>query len=145
MSYTIPNWIAKPLTELTTDQWESLCDGCGKCCMAKLQDADSHKIYYTNVACKLFNADTCRCKDYTNRATQVADCITLSLSRLSEFDWLPQSCAYRLRLNMQPLPNWHPLMTGISTSTHEANASVKNKTVSANEATHLEHYLVDWQ
>ncbi len=145
MAYTSPEWIEKPLVDLTNDQWEALCDGCGKCCMAKLQDEETLKVYYTNVACELFDAQKCRCQDYDNRHEKVADCIALSLDRPDEFDWLPQTCAYRLRINSKPLPQWHPLITGNDNSTHEANASVQNKTISACGADNLEYHLVDWQ
>ena len=138
------DWIDKPLSELTQAQWESLCDGCGKCCMAKLQDEETDKIYYTNVACELFDADKCRCTDYTNRTSKVADCISLSLERPQEFAWLPTTCAYRLRFEAKPLPSWHPLLTGSSDSTHEANCSVKNRTISSKDAGSLEHHLVEW-
>jgi len=139
-----PHWIDKPLSELTESQWESLCDGCGKCCMAKLQDEDTDEVYYTNVACELFNADTCRCTDYANRASRVPDCITLSIKRPHEFAWLPLTCAYRLRFESKPLPTWHPLLTGNSNSTHEANRSVKNQTVNSSDAGPLEYHLVQW-
>lgn len=145
MSYTAPEWINKPLSELTSSQWKDLCDGCGKCCMAKLQDEDTQKIYYTNVACELFDAKACRCLDYENRSKKVASCISLSLDRLHEFAWLPASCAYRLRLDAKPLPTWHPLITGNANSTHQANASVRYKTIKASDAGDLEHHLVEWE
>lgn len=112
--------------------------------MAKLQDEETDKVYYTNVACELFNADTCRCQDYKNRSNKVPDCLTLSLERQSEFEWLPSTCAYKLRLNSQPLPNWHPLRSNDSESTHNADVSVKGKTIKLSEAGDLEHHLVDW-
>lgn len=144
MKYSAPDWINKPLDELTKAQWESLCDGCGKCCMAKLQDEETSEIYYTNVACVLFDAETCRCTDYANRTSKVPECISLSAQRSHEFDWLPRSCAYRLRFELKPLPDWHPLLTGDSESTHEANCSVKNRTISSKDAGLLEHHIVSW-
>lgn len=142
----MPNldWLDKPLNELTFTQWESLCDGCGKCCMAKLQDAETEKIYYTNIACKLFDRKTCRCTDYQHRSQKVPDCIALSLERPNEFEWLPQTCAYRLRFNLQPLPDWHPLCSGDNNSVHSANISVQGKTVAQQEAGPIEHHIVDW-
>ena len=137
-------WWEKPLNELTTTQWELLCDGCGKCCMSKLQDAETDKVYYTNIACKLFNADICRCSDYDHRAKIVPDCITLSLDRPHEFEWLPLTCAYRLRFENKPLPNWHPLRTGDPLSVHEYHISVRGKTVQQEAAGPLEHHIVDW-
>lgn len=139
-----PDWIDKPLSELTKEQWESLCDGCGKCCMAKLQDEDTAKIYYTNVACELFDADKCRCTDYENRTRRVPDCISLSIQRPHEFAWLPTSCAYRLRFESKPLHTWHPLLTGNLNSTHEMNCSVKDRVISSKNAGPLEHHLVEW-
>ena len=144
MSYLPPDWINKPLTELSSSEWEQLCDGCGKCCMAKLQDEETSKVYYTNVACELFDINTCRCQDYENRTQKVPDCLTLSLDRVHEFDWLPQTCAYRLRANEKALPKWHPLITGKKDSPHLAGASVKHKAVSIDQAGELEHHLVEW-
>ena len=138
------HWWDKPLNALTETEWESLCDGCGKCCMAKLQDAETDKVYYTNIACTLFDADSCRCNDYSHRAERVPDCISLSLQRAHEFEWLPQTCAYRLRFNQQPLPQWHPLLTGKLSSVHKNNISVRNKTVSHTDAGPPEHHIVDW-
>lgn len=145
MSYIPPEWVSKPLSELSIKQWEALCDGCGKCCMSKLQDAETDQIYYTNVACELFDADTCRCQDYENRSQKIPDCLTLSLQRLHEFEWLPESCAYRLRADSKPLPEWHPLITGKTDSTHDAGISVRGKSVGAKDAGDLEYHLVDWR
>jgi len=139
-----PDWIDKPLSELTQAQWEALCDGCGKCCMAKLQDEDTDKVYYTNVACKLFDEDKCQCLDYANRITKVSECIALSIDHTHEFEWLPTSCAYRLRFEEKPLPAWHPLLTGQPSSTHDAGCSVKNRTINFKDAGPLEYHLVEW-
>ena len=139
-----PDWLKKPLCELTQSQWESLCDGCGKCCMSKLQDEETDKVYYTNVACKMLDSHSCRCRDYSRRTEIMPACISLSLQRPHEFDWLPQTCAYRLRFNSKPLPKWHPLRTGNPDSVHEANASVRAKTISWENAGPLEHHIVDW-
>ena len=138
------DWWDKPLSELTATQWESLCDGCGKCCMAKLQDAETDKVYYTNIACELFNANTCRCQDYPHRTQKVAGCVSLSLERLHEFEWLPQTCAYRLRLNSEPLPEWHPLLTGDASSVHATGVSVLGKSVQFEQAGPIEHHIVEW-
>ncbi len=139
-----PDWLDKPLSELTEVQWESLCDGCGKCCMAKLQDEETDKIYYTNVACRLFDEQKCQCTDYQHRTREVPECISLSLERAHEFSWLPKTCAYRLRFELKPLPEWHPLVTGNIDSTHQANASVQNKTIRMEVVDSIEHHLVDW-
>ena len=112
--------------------------------MAKLQDEETDKIYYTNVACRLFDSQKCRCTDYQHRTNEVPECISLSLVRPHEFAWLPSTCAYRLRFESKPLPDWHPIITGDANSTHQANVSVQNKTISLEEAGSLEHHLVDW-
>ncbi len=112
--------------------------------MAKLQDEETDKIYYTNVACKLFDADKCQCSDYANRTSKVVECLSLSIDRAYEFEWLPASCAYRLRFESKPLPVWHPLLTGQKNSTHDAGCSVKNKTISHDDSGPLEHHLVEW-
>ena len=140
-----PDWLDKPLHELSTDQWESLCDGCGKCCMAKLQDAETDKIYYTNIACELFDAEHCRCTDYSVRTQKVAGCVSLSLDRLHEFEWLPSTCAYRLRLNGQPLPDWHPLLSMDKESVHIAGVSMRGKSVQLEQAGPIEHHIIDWE
>ncbi len=144
MKSITPDWIDKPLGELTQTHWELLCDGCGKCCMTKLQDEETDKIHYTNVACELFDSDSCRCTDYANRTSKIPDCISLSIKRPHEFAWLPTTCAYRLRFESKSLPNWHPLLTGDLHSTHEAGCSVKNRTISVEDAVPLEHHLVEW-
>ena len=136
-------WWNLPLEDLTQQQWEALCDGCGKCCMAKLQDIDTEEIYYTNVACKLFDEQTCRCKDYSNRMTRVPDCISLSLDQSHTFAWLPDTCAYKLRFNSQPLFDWHPLITEDANSIHRQGVSMRSKTVSQQEAGPLEHHIID--
>ena len=139
------DWLDKPLHELSVDQWESLCDGCGKCCMAKLQDAESNKVYYTNIACELFDAERCRCTDYSARTQKVAGCVSLSLDRLYEFEWLPSTCAYRLRLNGQPLPDWHPLKSKDNESVHAAGISMRGKSVHFEQAGPIEHHIIDWK
>jgi len=126
-------WKRKSLTEMTADEWEGLCDGCALCCMHKVEDEDTGDLYYTDVACKLLDLESCRCNDYANRAKRVADCLVLSANRLEEFNWLPASCAYRRLANGQELPEWHPLITGRTSSVHEAGVSVLGKAVSEND------------
>ncbi len=144
MSGEGPDWLEKPLNELSQSQWESLCDGCGKCCMSKLQDSDSGKIYYTNVACKLFDSKTCRCTNYKNRTSLVPECIEITMQKPEVFAWLPKTCAYRLRYESKPLLDWHPLVAGHSDQMHKKNHSVMNKTIDPNDAGSLEHHLVSW-
>ncbi len=121
-------WKTKTLDEMTDAEWESLCDGCGLCCMHKIQDDHSGDIYYTNLACKLFNLETCRCSNYSKRTELVPDC--LSLRGMKNFDWLPGSCGYRRVSNGQDLLDWHPLVSGDPNAVHEADISVKGKCLS---------------
>jgi uncharacterized cysteine cluster protein YcgN (CxxCxxCC family) len=127
-------WKRKSLSEMSAAEWESLCDGCGLCCMLKVQDEDSGDLFYTDVACRLFDIDTCRCTDYANRAKKVADCLVLTPDETEAYEWLPDSCAYRRLANGQELPGWHPLVTGRPESVHEAGVSMQGKAISENEA-----------
>jgi uncharacterized cysteine cluster protein YcgN (CxxCxxCC family) len=127
-------WKRKSLSEMTADEWESLCDGCGMCCMLKVQDEDSGDVFYTDVACRLFDIETCRCSDYANRAKIVPDCLVLTPDEKEAYEWLPDSCAYRRLANGQELPGWHPLVTGRPESVHEAGISMQGKAVSENDA-----------
>ena len=127
-------WKRKSLPEMSAAEWESLCDGCGLCCMLKVQDEDTGDLFYTDVACRLFDIDTCRCTDYANRAKKVADCLVLTPDEKEAYEWLPDSCAYRRLANGQELPGWHPLVTGRPESVHEAGVSMQGKAISENEA-----------
>ena len=127
-------WKRKSLSEMSAAEWESLCDGCGLCCMLKVQDEDTGDLFYTDVACRMFDIDTCRCTDYANRAKKVADCLVLTPDEKEAYEWLPDSCAYRRLANGQDLPGWHPLVTGRPESVHEAGVSMQGKAISENEA-----------
>jgi len=120
-----PFWERKTLAQLSQQEWESLCDGCAKCCLVKLQNEDTDKTYITNVACKLLDIDSCRCGDYPHRAERVSMCMLLSADKIESFEYLPQSCAYRCLHEGRPLPSWHPLITGNKTMVHEGGHSIQ--------------------
>jgi len=130
---TEPFWKRKSLAEMNREEWESLCDGCALCCLHKVEDEDTGEIFYTDLACRLLDLDTCRCTDYANRAKEVAECLVLSADTPERYQWLPASCAYRRLANGQDLPQWHPLVTGDPNSVVDAGISVKGKVVSENE------------
>lgn len=122
---TEPFWRTKPLTRLTEAEWESLCDRCGRCCLIKLEDADTGHVHYTNVACRLFDAETCTCGSYALRHRLVDGCVRLSPETLPDAaQWMPQTCAYRLLWEGKDLPDWHPLVTGNPDSTRQAGMAL---------------------
>ncbi len=141
-----PFWEAKPLSQMTPDEWESLCDGCGKCCLVKLQDPDTDEIAYTDVACRLLDCDSCRCSDYANRKAEVPDCVVLSAKVVNQLEWMPSTCAYRLLKDGKPLYWWHPLVSGDPNSVHEAGISVRGRVISETvvEDAELIEHVVDW-
>ena len=136
-------WEEKSLRAMTRDEWESLCDGCGKCCLHKLEDEVTGEIYPTNVACKLLDRRAGMCRDYKNRRTYVPDCVRLTPAKLDQLEWLPSTCAYRLLADGEPLPEWHYLISGSRETVHQAGISVRGWTVSEEDAGELEHHIVD--
>ena len=143
---TVPFWNRKSLAELTQSEWESLCDGCGKCCLLKVEYEDSGEILPTSVACRLLDRETCRCTNYPERKTHVPDCIVLTCAEIATLSWLPSTCAYRLVAEGKDLYWWHPLVSGDPDSVHEAGMSVRARTISEDEAgDDLEEYVVDWK
>lgn len=138
-----PFWKTKALGAMTRAEWESLCDGCGKCCVHKLEDETTGELLPTNVSCRLLDRRTGQCRDYKHRKAYVPECVRLTPARIREIDWLPSTCAYLLLANGEDLPGWHPLVTGDPESVHQAGQSVRGWTVSEDEAGDLEHHLID--
>ena len=126
MADDIPFWETKTLEEMTSAEWESLCDGCGRCCLHKLRHEDTGSLSHTNVACRLLDVNTARCSDYANRKRRVPDCITLTPQEVRSVDWLPPSCAYRLLAEDKKLAWWHPLVSGRPGTVDEAGISVSH-------------------
>lgn len=141
----LPFWKTKALSELTREEWESLCDGCARCCIVKFQDEDSGRIYHTNVVCEYLDIYHCRCMGYEERSVLVPTCVTLTPKLAAELEWMPESCAYRLLAEGKPLPLWHPLVCGDPNAVHKAGVSVRGKVVSGKdvEDEDLPDYVVD--
>ncbi len=138
-----PFWERVPLRAMTREQWESLCDGCGKCCIHKLEDEDTGELLPTNVACRLLNRTTGLCSDYRNRRAHVPECVRLTPQKLETLDWLPSSCAYLRVHRGQGLPEWHHLVSGDREAVHRAGASVRGWTISEDDAGPLENHIIE--
>lgn len=129
---------------MSPEEWESLCDGCGKCCLHKLEDEEDGRYFFTNVACRLLDLGSCHCKDYENRRRHVPDCVRLTPDAVGNLGWLPSTCAYRLLAEDKPLPWWHPLVSGDPATVHQAGISVRGRAIPENRAGPLNHHLVTW-
>jgi len=139
-----PFWRRKKLSDMTPDEWESLCDHCGTCCLHKLEDEESGELVLTSVACELLDIESCRCTQYATRCRQVPDCIDLRSERFTQYHWLPSTCAYRRLAEGKELPTWHPLITGQTNSVHEAGISVRSYAIKESEAESLLQHVIEW-
>lgn len=143
---SLPFWETKALGEMNREEWESLCDGCGRCCLVKLEDAEDGAVYFTDVACRLLDCHSCRCTDYSGRMAQVPDCIELSPEKMAQIPWLPKTCAYRLLHEGRKLYPWHPLVSGDPASVHRAGISVRGLVVPEGRVKpeELEDHVIHW-
>lgn len=139
-------WRAKTLQEMTPEEFEALCDGCGKCCLHKLEDEDTGDVYYTKVACRYLGEDDCRCKEYPRRQELVEACAVLTPDAVKDVFWLPETCAYRLIAENIPLFDWHPLVSGDPESVHAAGISVRGRVIAEDQVDpdDLEDYIIRW-
>jgi uncharacterized cysteine cluster protein YcgN (CxxCxxCC family) len=129
-----PEFLSKPLSKMTAVEWESLCDGCGLCCQIRVEDEDTGEIALSNVACRYLCLKTHQCTDYANRQKNVADCVKVTPTNVMELNWLPATCGYRLVAFGQPLPNWHPLISGSPKTVHNHGPSMKGHIISEDDA-----------
>lgn len=140
-------WKTKSLPEMTTQEWESLCDGCAKCCLHKLEDEDTGNIYFTSVACRLIDLTTCRCTRYAERTQIIPDCLDLRQLETTQYHWLPVTCAYRLVHEGKELPVWHPLVSKSTASVEESGISIRSyarKELESDDVDDLEDFILEW-
>lgn len=137
-------WETKKLSQMSTEEWESLCDGCAKCCLNKLEDEDSGEIFFTSVVCDLINLETCRCTQYAKRTILVPDCIDLKQHDFSAYTWLPATCAYRLLSDGKKLPDWHPLISGTLESVKDAGVAISSFAMKESHVEDLEDHIIEW-
>ena len=137
-------WEVESLQSMTPEQWESLCDGCAKCCLEKFEDEDSGEIHYSRIACALLDLESCRCSDYIHRAERMPDCVTLTPAVLQHSRWLPETCAYRRLAEGRALPVWHPLLTGTPRSVIDAGQSLSGRALHPDPETDPLMHLIDW-
>ncbi len=137
-------WKTKTLAEMTLEEWEALCDGCGICCLYKVEDENTGEVKLTNVACRFLDLEQVRCELYNSRLQAMPTCIQLTPSKVKKLHWLPETCAYRLIIEGKPLPDWHPLVSGDAQSVHRMGISVKGKVIPESEANlnHIEDYVI---
>ena len=140
----LPWWEEKSLNEMTRDEWEQICDHCGKCCLHKLEDEDDGTVYYTDVACSLVDSENCCCTDYQNRRVRVPDCLQLTVGNLDQIQWMPPSCSYRVLKEGRKLADWHHLVTGDKNSIHQAGKSIKGRYIDESDVDDLEEHVVEW-
>jgi hypothetical protein len=139
-----PFWHVKTLARMNAQEWESLCDGCARCCLEKLEDSDSGEVSYTNIGCGLLDVKACRCTNYDNRKRFMPDCERLTPGNIPFLKWMPSTCAYKLLSEGKDLPDWHPLVTGDPDSVHKAGISVRGRAVTAEQAGDFEDHIVTW-
>ena len=146
MNRTAAYWNTTPLEQLNAKEWESLCDGCGKCCLHKLRDDETDEVFYTRVACRLLDMKSGGCSDYVHRFSKVPDCMDVSKMTAAEMKWLPSSCAYRLRSESKPLPEWHHLVRGQASTVFKDPNGIRGRVVSETEVSvdKLEDYIIRW-
>lgn len=137
-------WEQKTLSEMNREEWESLCDGCGKCCLHKLEDEDTGEIHHTDVACRFLDPETIQCGKYITRQRYVGNCVVMTPELLESLPWMPSTCSYRLLYEGKPLPNWHHLISGDRSTVHTQGRSVKGRAVDERIAGDFEDHLVDW-
>ena len=137
-------WQTKTLAQMSQAEWESLCDGCGRCCLVKLEDKETGDIALTDIACRLLDNQRCKCKQYDMRHEIVADCVRLTPQNISQLKWMPKSCAYRLLAEEKDLAWWHPLISGNKETVHQAGISIQGKTVSEDDNLQPEDRIISW-
>ena len=142
----VPFWQRKRLNEMTAQEWESLCDGCGKCCLNKLEDEDTGEVYHTDLVCRYMDEETCQCTVYDERLKKVPGCTVLTPDTVSDYHWLPYTCAYRTLAEGRPLADWHPLRSGDPGSVHEAGVSIRNKVILEDRVPEedWEEHIIHW-
>jgi len=137
-------WETKKLSEMTVEEWESVCDGCGKCCLNKLEDEDTGEIFFTSVVCDLIDLDSCRCTRYSERTTLVPECLDLKQHEFEKYNWLPSTCSYRILASGEKLPSWHALVSGTQETVKEAGVSICSYAMKESEINNIEDHIIEW-